>query len=92
MKTNLLIIIIILLASLVVNILLLTKYKFGDKRDAEIFNYTSIHTLIAFTIYLVLEIFFSFISKKSSPDSFTNLFIISFLFLVNQLMYRKKIK
>lgn len=91
MKTNLLIII-ILLASLVVNVLLLTKYKFGDKRDSEIFNCTSIHTLIAFTIYLVLEIFFSLISKKSSPDSFTNLFIISFLFLVNQLMYRKKIK
>ena len=91
MKTNLLIII-ILLASLVVNVLLLTKYKFGDKRDSEIFNYTSIHTLIAFTIYLVLEIFFSLISKKSSPDSFINLFIISFLFLVNQLMYRKKIK
>ena len=91
MKTNLLIII-ILLASLVVNILLLTKYKFGVKRDAEIFNYTSIHTLFAFTIYLVLDIIFSLISKKSSPDSFTNLFIISFLFLVNQLMYRKKIK
>lgn len=91
MKTNLLIII-ILLASLVVNILLLTKYKFGDKRDSEIFNYTSIHTLFAFTIYLVLDIIFSLISKKSSPDSFTNLFIISFLFLVNQLMYRKKIK
>lgn len=63
MKTNLLIII-ILLASLVVNILLLTKYKFGDKRDAEIFNYTSIHTLFAFTIYLVLDIIFSLISKK----------------------------
>ena len=91
MKTNLLIII-ILLASLVVNVLLLTKYKFGDKRDSEIFNYTSIHTLFAFTIYLVLDIIFSLISKKSSPDSFTNLFIISFLFLVNQLMYRKKIK
>ena len=91
MKTNLFITI-ILLASLVVNVLLLTKYKFGDKRDVEIFNYTSIHTLFAFTIYLVLEIFFSLISKRSSPDSFTNLFIISFLFLVNQLMYRKKIK
>lgn len=86
------ILIISLIISLVVNILLLTKYKFGDKRDGEIFNYTSIHTLIAFTIYLVLEIFFSLISKKSSPDSFTNLFIISFLFLINQLMYRKKIK
>lgn len=91
MKTNLLIII-ILLASLAVNVLLLTKYKFGDKRDSEIFNYTSIHTLFAFTIYLVIDIIFSLISKKSSPDSFTNLFIISFLFLVNQLMYRKKIK
>ncbi|MDU2374638.1 histidine kinase [Anaerococcus vaginalis] len=91
MKTNLLIII-ILLASLAVNVLLLTKYKFGDKRDSEIFNYTSIHTLFAFTIYLVIDIIFSLISKKSTPDSFTNLFIISFLFLVNQLMYRKKIK
>lgn len=91
MKTTV-IFIISLIIILVVNILLLTKYKFGDKRDAEIFNYTSIHTLFAFTIYLVLDIIFSLISKKSSPDSFTNLFIISFLFLVNQLMYRKKIK
>ncbi|MDU5988436.1 histidine kinase [Anaerococcus vaginalis] len=91
MKTNLLIII-ILLASLVVNILLLTKYKFGDKRDAEIFNYTSIHTLFAFTIYLVLDIIFSLIIKDFSQDSFKYFFIISALFLINQFTYRKKLK
>ncbi|MFQ9998453.1 MAG: histidine kinase [Anaerococcus obesiensis] len=91
MKTNLLIII-ILLASLVVNILLLTKYKFGDKRDSEIFNYTSIHTLFAFTIYLVLDIIFSLIIKDFSQDSFKYFFIISALFLINQFTYRKKLK
>lgn len=91
MKTNLFITI-ILLASLVVNVLLLTKYKFGDKRDGEIFNYTSMHTLFAFTIYLVLDMIFSLIIKDFNHDSVKYFFIISALFLINQLNYRKKLK
>lgn len=91
MKTTV-ILIISLILSLVVNILLLTKYKFGDKRDGEIFNYTSVHTLFAFTIYLVLDIIFSLIIKDFSQDSFKYFFIISALFLINQFTYRKKLK
>ena len=88
MKTSV-IFIVILIITAIVNFLLLSKFSFGDDRDRKIFNKTCSHTLMAFIIYLLLDMILPF---TNNIDSFTNLFIISFLFLVNQLMYRKKIK
>lgn len=86
MKTSV-IFIIILIITAIINFLLLSKFSFGDDRDRKIFNKTCSHTLIAFIIYLLLDIILPF---TNSTDSFTNLFVISFLFLINQLVYRKK--
>ena len=91
---KILILIIILLLSLILNILLFTRYKFNDQRDMKVFNKTSSHTLISFVIYLILNIILEFIkgtklSFASNSPSFMNLLIISFLFLINQLIYRK---
>ncbi len=79
MKTTV-IFIVILIISAIVNFLLLSKFSFGDDRDRKIFNKTCSHTLMAFIIYLLLDMILPF----------TNLFVISFLFLINQLIYRKK--
>lgn len=86
MKTSV-IFIVILIISAIVNFLLLSKFSFGDDRDRKIFYKTCSHTLMAFIIYLLLDMILPF---TNSTDSFTNLFVISFLFLINQLVYRKK--
>lgn len=87
MKTTI-IFIVILIISAIVNVLLLSKFSFGDDRDGKIFNKTCSHTLMAFIIYLLLDMILPF---TNNTDSFTNLFVISFLFLINQLVYRKKL-
>lgn len=86
MKTTV-IFIVILIISAIVNFLLLSKFSFGDDRDRKIFNKTCSHTLMAFIIYLLLDMILPF---TNNTDSVTNLFVISFLFLINQLVYRKK--
>ena len=87
MKTTI-IFIVILIISAIVNILLLSKFSFGDDRDRKIFNKTCSHTLMALIIYLLLDMI---LPPTNNTDSFTNLFVISLLFLINQLVYRKKL-
>lgn len=87
MKTTV-IFIVILIISAIVNVLLLSKFSFGDDRDRKIFNKTCSNTLMAFILYLLLDMILPF---TNNTDSFTNLFVISFLFLINQLVYRKNL-
>ena len=87
MKTTV-IFIVILIISAIVNVLLLSKFSFGDDRDRKIFNKTCSHTLMAFIIYPLLDMILPFINNT---DSFTNLLVISLLSSINQLVYRKKL-
>lgn len=86
---------ILLLSVVLVSISLFTIYKLGDERDDKIKDKASRYTLTIFMAYLVINIVSNWISIKNGNEigksnPFIDLVILSVLFLINVVKFRRK--